>query len=152
MAVEELSLAGLSLAEPSNDEPEGILLRIVEGIGGVGVSLTICARAHDQVARLRLTRGCARTSAQRTSAGAAGARARRLRRDRAAGLGAHCARVPCRLASKQEVLLAHEVHHWDRMEGVVSQSVAEIAAFAAKQESLYLNSSSLSVAQLAAGA
>ena len=44
------------------------------------------------------------------------------------------------------------VHLADTDEGVVSQSVAEIAAFAAKQESLYLNSSSLSVAQLAAGA
>ena len=153
MDIEELSLDGLSLAEPPATEPEAILLRIVEGIGGVGVSLTICARAHESGTALAFdTRMCAHKCPKNECP-------ERPERVLAVfdeigqqGLGAHCARVPCRLASKQEVLLAHEVHHWDRMEGVVSQSVAEIAAFAAKQESLYLNSSSLSVAQLAAGA
>ena len=94
MAVEELSLAGLSLAEPPANEPEAILLRIVEGIGGVGVSLTICARAHESGTALAFdTRMCAHKCPKNECP-------ERPERVLAVfdeigqqGLGAHCARV-----------------------------------------------------------
>ena len=67
------------------------------------------------------------------------------------GLSAHCLAIPARLATRAEVELAHERHHWDRIEAAVGAQLAEMEAFMAKHDSLYINSSSMDAARLAAG-
>ena len=67
------------------------------------------------------------------------------------GLASHCVSVPARLATRAEVELVHEVQHWDRIEWAVGQELNAITAFAARHESLYLNSASLDAACCAAG-
>ena len=69
------------------------------------------------------------------------------------GLAAKCVtRVPGRLVTREEVALVHERNHWDRIEAAVSSELAELDAFVAQHESIYLNAFSLDAARRACGA
>lgn len=67
------------------------------------------------------------------------------------GLMAHCVSVPARLVTRAEVELVHEINHWDKMEWAISQELSALEAWTSKQESLYMNGSSLDAARCAAG-
>ncbi|KAL1507004.1 hypothetical protein AB1Y20_007866 [Prymnesium parvum] len=142
-------LSSLSLA------PNAVLLTLKQlrpAPGAEAIELCISPRAHDgATALVHDVRMCAHKCEQHdhperperiTEAFA------QLSRD---GLALHCARVPARLVTREEVCLVHEAAHWDRIEWAVNQQLAALCAYAEAHDSVFLNHASMECARLAAG-